>query len=128
MYKKFAFSLIELIVCMGALMILSTIAYPIYESHLVRTHRQKAEIQLLKLAQELEIYHAENHRYEGFQQALLNPYYEIQILGSEEEYLIQATPKAKQAKRDKDCGTLSLSNTGKRSISGGGRLSQCWSQ
>lgn len=124
MHKKLAFSLWELLVCLSILMILSTLAYPIYTQHLRRSYRQQAEIQLMRLAQELEIHHAKYHDYQGFKSLPVNAHYEIEISdASENDYLIQAIPKAEQ---DRFCGTLSLSKTGKRGISGHGDLKTCW--
>jgi type IV pilus assembly protein PilE len=127
MHKKYAFSLIELMICIGILMVLSTLAYPLYEGHIARTYRQQAQIQLLRLAQDLEIYHGEHQSYLGFGQIPVNAHYEIKITGvSEDQYSLEAIPKLRQTKDDRNCGVLILDNTGKWSVKGKGNLRQCW--
>lgn len=117
----------ELLSCLAILMILSTISYPIYENYLSRAYRLQAEIHLLKLAQDLEYYQAEHGSYLGFKEIPLSQHYEIRIKeATEDEYHLEALPQKQQAKRDKNCGTLSLHNKGKREISGKGALRECW--
>ncbi len=127
MQKNCAFSLVELVIALGIILTLATIAYPTYEGYMARSYRQNAQIQLLKLAQNLEIYHGENQSYVGYVQTVQSKHYDIKIAGaSEENYSLEAIPDLVQAKRDKLCGSLNLDNTGKRSISGNGNLAQCW--
>jgi type IV pilus assembly protein PilE len=127
MFKNLAFTLLELMLAISILLILSAIAYPTYQGHLARSYRQSAQIQLLKLAQQLEIYHSEYHRYSGFTPAIKTPHYEIKIIAaSEEHYLLQAIPNATQIKQDRNCGILTIDETGKRISNGKEDLKQCW--
>lgn len=128
MPRHTAFSLLELMTCLGIILLLSALAYPLYENQIARAHRRNAQIQLFKLAQDLEIYRSENGRYSGFSPLYREKNYDFKIVGaSEDYYLLKALPSLVQARRDKNCGILSLDNMGKRGISGDGNLNQCWS-
>lgn len=119
--------MLELMLVLSIAGILALIAYPSYQQHLARAYRQKAKIQLIKAAQELEIYFSEHRRYTGALFFSSSEYYQITVARADEKtYLLEATPNLAQAKRDSMCGVLSMDDKGRRGISGGGKLEQCW--
>src|SRR3989338_3634637 len=111
-----AFSLFELIVAMAIVAILATIAYPTYHYSLIKTHRNQAEVDLLKIAERLEEFHDINNTYQGvtFDQLDLidhTRYYTYSLHSlTKENYLLKATPYGNQFQDD--CGILWFSAKG----------------
>ena len=57
------FSLIEILISLGIIVIISAFAIPAYTHYIVRTERAAAEIALSKLAVALEQYYTINNTY-----------------------------------------------------------------
>lgn len=131
-YKK-GFSLLELLIAMVIMLVLASVAYPAYQHHLVRARRNQVKITLMNLASELESYYTRNQGYQGatldslgLGQVDQQHYYQLTIISSAQTYLITAVPQGKQATADTLCGSLSLDELGRQSISGVGNVVQCW--
>lgn len=119
------YSLFELLTVMAIIVILLSIAYPNYQHHLLRIHRQEAQIQLMEIASALEDYHSLNNSYRGVNLKNLgitfSAYYDFELLDlSDDDYLIHASPQDKQ--RGDPCGILSLNQLGKKTAASRG----CW--
>ena len=127
-----AFSLIELIIVLAIISILTTIAYPIYQTHITKTHRTKATIALTNLAAKLEQYYTQHHSYQhatlqNLHATPSNSYYQFAInSATDNSFIIKATPIGSQAKNDHKCGALILNELGKKTISGNGNIPTCW--
>ncbi|OGT49492.1 MAG: hypothetical protein A3E82_04570 [Gammaproteobacteria bacterium RIFCSPHIGHO2_12_FULL_38_11] len=129
-----AFTLIELMLALMIAAILTSLAYPAYIDHETQAERLRAEVALMQLAAQLEVYFSDNNSYDGatihsLHVAMLMQGldYRLKIAkASDMHYLIRAIPKNSQAERDTDCEILSLSDTNKRGISGDGSVNACW--
>lgn len=124
------FSLIELMIAITIISILSALSFPLYTTHVHHTQRIEAEITLTKLASALEEYFIKNNSYQNadlnqlsFEEPITKHHYHFNIaLANAEHYLITATPPSP----DTECGILTLSETGEKTISGNSSLSSCW--
>ncbi len=132
MKKITGFNLIELMITIVIMSLLSMICIPAYSEHIIRANRLQAEIDLIKIASALEKYYLLKNTYENITLNELNMseiknQYKFQIVSaSRAGFIIQATPLENQAKKDVLCSALSLDNTGEKSITGIGKLTDCW--
>jgi type IV pilus assembly protein PilE len=142
------FTLIELIVAVGVMTILATIAYPAYTGAIRKAKRAEGRSALMQLMQEEERYFSQNNRY-----ALIasnstdksarkfkwhsadspgKSAYEIvasACAGDVIENCVQliakpGTDKVDASYKDPECGELGLASNGKRTASGKG--ASCW--
>lgn len=142
---EFGFSLIELMTVVAIVAILAAIAFPSYTRYVTRTHRVAAEGCLSELSNYMERFYTTNLRYDvdstpaaaapsitGFDcqsTAQTGNDYQYRFKTGEptrSTFVIEAVPLDPQATRDASCGTLSLDQAGKRTVSGTGALSDCW--
>ena len=132
-------TLIEIMIVVCIVAILAMIAYPNYTSHLVRSKRTQAVSCLLEAAQYMERFYTTNLRYDqttgGVAVSLpatacikdMNGNYVVSISSvAANTFVLQATPQGSQASRETECGTLTLSQNGTKTISGTGKASTCW--
>lgn len=128
------FSLLELLIVMALIAILTSLAYPLYTSHLVKGRRNQAEADLLYLASRLEAFYSLQNTYQGASLPTLgvNPYtddhsYQLNITSATDtNYTVTAGPLGQQAKADTQCATLTLDEQGNKSVSGKLSAEQCW--
>jgi len=138
--RQGGFTLIELMVVMVVLAILVAIAYPSYEDAVRKSRRAQAKADMAELAQRYERHHTINNTYVGFwpsvagsQTGTVNspstqvaaPAYLISSTANVNAFTLTATPQGRQTE-DTRCGTLGLTNTGAKSKTGSGDLSDCW--
>ncbi|MCX7121011.1 MAG: prepilin-type N-terminal cleavage/methylation domain-containing protein [Gammaproteobacteria bacterium] len=131
---QMGFTLIELMLALMIAAVLAGMGYPAYVSHETHAQRMRAEVALMQLAAIFEVYFSDNDSYAGATLKSLNAAaltqglsYRLKIAkASDTHYILQAIPKNTQARYDSDCGTLSMTDTDKHSISGGGDVLQCW--
>jgi len=142
------FTLIELMIVVAIVAILAAIAYPSYITYITRTHRVAAESCLSEFSNWMERYYTSNLRYDkdpntGTAVTATIPFTGMDCTApgqtgdnytygfasgepTQTTYKITATPKGAQANRDTKCGTLSIDQSGTRTVSGTGTLSECW--
>lgn len=134
MKKLHGLSLLELMIALVMIGILSAIALPMYSQHFTRAKRFEAEVMLMKLASALEQYYTINNTYENATLANLN--FPAEIAGGRYQlainqienssYNLQALPVDQQAKADPNCATLMLNSLGEKTITGLGKIEECW--
>jgi type IV pilus assembly protein PilE len=134
MKKLLGFSLIEISIAIVIIGILSAFCFPLFFQHVTQEKRMEAATMLSKVSIALEQYYGMNNTYQnaslstlGFSDVLPNHAYQLAIVdATDSHYEIRAIPIDDQAKKDKECGTLSLNSMGEKNISGSGKLEHCW--
>lgn len=130
-------SLIELMVAVAIVGILAAIAYPSYQRYVARSHRNAASACLSQYAQFMERHYTTALTYEAApvppdglpcaRESDLDERYTIAVSDiTARTYTLDATPRNVQATIDAQCGTLTLTETGERSVSGTAGRDQCW--
>lgn len=123
-----AFSLLELLIALTILAIIIVIAYPTYNTHILKTRRAQAKVTLIDLAARLEQFHV---AYNSYKDATFNDlnfgndnqFYHYQIQTNDDNFLITAVPINTQSKDH--CGNLSYNEKGEKIIQGKFDIS-CW--
>lgn len=135
------FTLIEILVAVTILAIIAAIALPIYQDKIYKGRRADAKTALADLGNRMERYYAQNNTYATAtiasgvsttdvlaSAASAGTTYTLSIVSAgttATTWTIQAAPTGAQSS-DTLCGTLSLTSTNVKTISGTGTASQCW--
>jgi len=130
------FTLIELMIVVGVLAILASIAFASYRNAVVNSRRAAASACLLEVAQFMEREYTTRLTYANVTTLPtlacrndLAAFYTFSLNGAATAtaYSVQAVPQGVQASADTKCGTLRLNQAGTRSITGsGGTVATCW--
>jgi len=144
--KPHGFTLIELMIVIAVIGVLSAVAYPAYQAHVLRTHRAVAAACLQELALQMERRYTLKMAYD--QPVTTLPAAECVAAAAGRyqfafgvapgaaagaaagptaaSYLLEAIPQGAQA-NDPDCGTLGLDHQGVRTRSGtAADVKSCW--
>jgi type IV pilus assembly protein PilE len=130
------FTLIELVIAIAIIGILVSIAYPSYQSTILKSRRVDAEGALMGFANAMERYYTVNNAYPSAGTtgiyAATSPvdggtaYYQLSITSSTTStYQLQASPIGIQA-ADLLCGTLTFDQAGVKGFNGTGSSTVCW--
>jgi type IV pilus assembly protein PilE len=138
-------TLMELMTVVAIISIIAAVAYPSYTQFVTRTKRAVASGMLMSVADRQQQFFMDNKRYAttltnlGYASDTImideegaivaagsdDRVYEIEISASNfVTYELTATPQLRQATKDTDCGSLTLTHTGERGYSGSG--GNCW--
>lgn len=130
------FTLVELLIAVAIVGILAAIVIPSYTKYIVKAKRSAAESFIMSVANKQEQYILDARQYASSLAALNMPApadvaesYNITITdvgAAPPTYTINAEPKAVQAARDTQCGTVSVDQTGMKRQSGTGSVNDCW--
>jgi type IV pilus assembly protein PilE len=129
----FGFTLIELMIAVAVIGILASIAYPSYNSYVLKSRRAAAQADLTELSQWLERQFTANYSYlnaAGTAPTLPitqsprsgTAYYTLEFDGAvtKQNYQLKAVPQGAQQKDT--CGTLTLSRSGAKTAA----VTNCW--
>ena len=134
------FTLIEVMIVVLVIAVLAAIAYPNYESAVLKSKRGQVKGDLVELAQRYERYHTVNNTYVGFWATVpaaqrVSPRdatggavaYNITNAEAANTFMLTASPQNRQT-RDTRCGTLTLDQAGAKTkaASASGTLAECW--
>ena len=126
------FTLIELMIVVGIVAILATIANASYQSFVLKSRRAAAATCLMERAHYMERYYTTQLTYAGAPNPAqcgpdLNSFYTIAFSGTPaaKSFTITATPANAQTS-DTKCGTLSINAQGVRGKTGTGSVDECW--
>jgi len=127
------FTLIELLITIAIVAILSTLAYPSYQSFITKARRGEAARELQDLAAGMERYYANNDSsYKDATSTRISGsadtehgYYSLAVTlsNSNQSYTLSATATGVQA-NDSSCPSFTLTSTGKKGPPA--TVDQCW--
>jgi len=125
-------TLLELLISIAIVGVLGAIVYPSYTSYLIKSDRTEAQRELVNLANKMEQYFIDHRTYTPDMRKLgmaADPYitssgkYSIDTsVQTTSTFTLKATARGTQATNDKDCTTLSIDHTGKRTA----ESASCW--
>ena len=132
-YAAAGFTLIELLVTIAIVAILSSLAYPSYQSFITKARRGEASRELQAFAAGMERYYANNDasyndatptRITGSSHTE-HGYYSLAVTlsNSNQSYTLSATATGAQA-NDSKCPSFTLTSTGKKGPAA--TVDQCW--
>ncbi len=127
------FTLIELLIALACVALLASIAWPSYQSLVLRSQRAQARASLLQAAHWLERAASANGSYPltaDVPASVLQvdgQRYRMTVTSTAQSYTLSAIPLGSQAADT--CGTLTLNHLGTRGVQGASQTAvQCWGQ
>ncbi|MBS0289907.1 MAG: type IV pilin protein [Proteobacteria bacterium] len=128
-HPKQGFTLIELMIVLAVIGILTAIAYPTYQNHMIDSRRSDGQAALLNMSSLMESYFTENNTYVGANPTTLGitnasqqGYYTLSVTtATATAFTLSAAPAGVQT-ADTTCGTLTITNTNIK----GPNPSTCW--
>ena len=126
MIKQKGVTLIEMLIAVAIIGVLTAIAYPSYQDHVLKGHRTQAMGDLIKIQLALEESYTQNSAYDftivsngscSFCDTDKDRY-TLELSSADAGYLI--TAKTKPLQKNDECGKLSVDQTSK------GSPSKCW--
>lgn len=125
------FTLIELLIALACVALLASLAWPTYQSLILRSQRSQARASLLQAAHWLERAASANGSYPQAADVpasvlqVEGQRYKMTITSTVQSYTLSATPLGAQAADA--CGTLTINHLGVRSVQGASQTAaQCW--
>ena len=120
--RKSGFTLIELMIVVAVIAILAAIALPAYSSYIAKARRGTAQTCLIEASQHLERYYTNKLTYvgavlPGCTETANSSHYTQQIVAGSlgaSTYTIETVPKGRQASIEKNCGKMTIDQSGAR--------------
>jgi len=132
-HRQQGFSLIELLIALACVAALTSLAWPSYQSLILRSQRAQARASLLQAAHWLERAASANGSYPLATEVpasvlyIEGQRYTMSVTSTAHSYTLSATPLGTQAADA--CGTLTVNHLGVRSVQGASQTAaQCWSR
>jgi type IV pilus assembly protein PilE len=132
-HAELGFTLLELLIALACIALLATIAWPSYQSLILRSQRAQARAALLQAAHWVERAASANGSYPlaaDVPTSVLQidgQRYKMTITSTAQSYTLSATPLGTQAADA--CGVLTLNHLGLRNVQGASQTAaQCWSR
>ena len=127
------FTLIELLITLACIAALTSIAWPSYQSLILRSQRAQARASLLQAAHWLERAASANGNYPPAAEVpssvlhIEGQRYTMRLSSTAQSYTLSATPLGTQAADA--CGTLTVNHIGVHNVQGASQTAaQCWSR
>jgi type IV pilus assembly protein PilE len=127
------FTLIELLIALACVALLASLAWPSYQSLILKSQRAQARASLLQAAHWFERAASANGSYplaNDVPASVLQvegQRYKITVASTAQSYTLSATPLGAQAADT--CGVLTINHLGVRSVQGASQMAaQCWSR
>lgn len=127
------FTLIELLIALACIAALTSMAWPNYQSLVLRSQRAQARASLLQAAHWFERAASANGAYPATNDVpasvllIDGQRYKMSVTSTAQSYTLIATPLGIQTADP--CGTLTVNNLGVRSVQGASQTAaQCWSR
>ena len=127
------FTLIELLIALACVALLASLAWPSYQSLILRSQRAQARASLLQTAHWLERAASANGSYPLAADVpasvlqIEGQRYKMTVASTAQSYTLSATPLGTQAADT--CGTLTVNHLGVRSVQDASQTAaQCWSR
>ena len=132
-HRQQGFTLIELLIALACVTLLASLAWPSYQSLVLRSQRAQARASLLQAAHWFERAASANGSYPlaaDVPASVLQidgQRYKMTVTSTAQSYMLNATPVGAQAADT--CGALTLNHLGVRSVQGASQTAaQCWSR
>ena len=132
-HPSHGFTLIELLIALACVALLASLAWPSYQSLILKSQRAQARASLLQTAHWFERAASANGSYPSAADvpaSLLQvegQRYKMTVTSTAQSYTISATPLGAQAADT--CGVLTVNHLGVRSVQGASQTAaQCWSR
>ena len=132
-HSQHGFTLIELLIALACVALLASLAWPSYQSLILRSQRAQARASLLQAAHWLERAASANGSYplaNDVPTSVLQideQRYKMSVTSTAQSYTLSATPQGTQAADS--CGVLTVNHLGVRSVQGASQTAaQCWSR
>ena len=132
-HRQQGFTLIELLITLAGVALLASLAWPSYQSLILRSQRAQARASLLQTAHWLERAASANGSYplaNDVPTSVLQideQRYKMSVTSTAQSYTLSATPQGTQAADS--CGVLTVNHLGVRSVQGASQTAaQCWSR
>lgn len=139
------FTLIELMIVVAVVGVLAGIAYPSYQDSVVKSRRADAKAALLELSTFMERLNTATGCYNAGTDKDCTPpnadaaiptlpfvvtpksgtaNYDLTVTATTNAFTLTAAPKSNAP--DSKCGSLTLTNTGVKGVTGSGTVAECW--
>ncbi|PQA80430.1 prepilin-type cleavage/methylation domain-containing protein [Limnohabitans sp. TS-CS-82] len=132
-HRQHGFTLIELLIALACVALLASLAWPSYQSLILRSQRAQARASLLQAAHWFERAASANGSYPSAADVpasvlqVEGQRYKMTVASSTQSYTLSATPQGTQAADS--CGVLTVNHLGVRSVQGASQTAaQCWSR